>query len=281
MNTNGTIRVDGGIIMWSLTEYTYLQPMRDGLSKLGYDKFLPEQRSLGASLKDALLEVCGGARSIIRPLKSDKGTDGFMVLKEKRDTEQNEYSQDLIAKITPDCRIKLRPFDERAATIQESFNKQLGLIKPGVVATALVSVIESLGGTALRPRGAVYWMPGYNLEPWLKVAALVESCGFVGANTLFLIRHSFDDDSVRAIHAAIVNEISSEVTRIDNEIQNEDLGERALDTRKQQATAMHAKITSYEKILAKTLDNLHQAVDGAEAAIAKANILATSVPAGA
>jgi hypothetical protein len=271
---NKNLRVDGAIIMWSLAETSYLAAIRDGLANLGYGSYIPTARTFAAALRDALREVCGNSKTLIRPLATEGGTEGFVVVSENRGTDNNEFLTDLVAKVTPEPRIKLRPFDERAQPITDAFNKQLGLIKPASVTSSLTGILGSLGGTTLRPHGGVYWLPGYSLKEWLEVSKVVEASGCEGTNCMYLARHSLDPDAVRMVHDAVVHEIRRDVLRIGTEITEGGLGNRALESRKAEAYAMRTKIKEYADILDRDLSHLLKAVEDTETSIAQAEIIA-------
>jgi hypothetical protein len=150
-----------------------------------------------------------------------------------------------------------------------------------------VRVVESLGGTRLRPTGAVYWVPGPKLDEWALVARAVESAADGRPSAVYLLRHRLDADAVRAVRDAVVAEVSGEATRIRDEVGTGELGGRALETRKAQAAELRDKVLLYEDLLSVGLDELHRVVDAADQAAATAALLlgsqaqATAVPSGA
>jgi hypothetical protein len=274
-----TIRCDGAIVMWSLSEFSYLQLIHDGLQGLGYDKkYLPNPRTFGACLKDALHDVCGSSTTLIRPLKTDDGTEGFVVVEEQRYNDRNYYNTGLTAKVTQETppRILLSPFDDKAQKITDGFNKQLGLIRPAQITSCLTAIVGSLGGTPLRPNGCVYWLPQYSLEAWLSVKDVIESAAHVGKNGVYIVRHELDHDAIQCVQDAIVTEIEGAVKRIGKEIMEDELGERALENRRAEAMQLREKIGQFESILSIGLGQLHKAVDNTEVAIAQATLLAST-----
>jgi hypothetical protein len=274
--TMTTFRIDGAIVLWSLAEHSYLQPIKDGLEQIGYSKLVPKPRTYAAALKDALGEVCGGPRTLIRPLKpDDSGIEGFTVMDEHRGEDNNEYRESLVAKVTPGMKIKFRPFDDRAQTIVDNFNKQIGLVRVGTVTASLVSVLYSLGGTS--PGRAVYWLPESKLAQWGEVRSVIEHAGQSGKNAVYIIRHNMDADAAIAIRDAIVAEVQTAAANISREIQEDELGDRALESRKQLAMDLRKKIQQYEEILAMGLGHLTQAVAETEQAIAAACLIQPQV----
>jgi hypothetical protein len=271
MNENN-LSLGGGIVFWTLSEYTARSHLQAGLEAAGFGQFTPEPRPAAGALKDALEHVLGGPNTLIRPLKS---RDGFTVVTEERGESGNCYANSLVTRIDPDTLdITFTPFDQRAQPVVDAFNEHLGLLRPAQVSAALVAILDSLGGTRLRPSGAIYWLPLYQLDDWQRVAQAVENAGVGRPHCVYLLRHQMDADAIRAVRDAIVAEVSTEAARLDREVAAGDLGERGLENRKVQAEELRRKIQQYEDILGCGLDSLHAAVDQAEQAACKAALLA-------
>jgi hypothetical protein len=144
-----------------------------------------------------------------------------------------------------------------------------------------VRIVESLGGTRLRPSGAVYWIPGPKLDEWARAAEAVEQSADGRPSAVYLLRHRLDADAVRAVRDAVVTEVQAEANRIQTEVNSGELGGRALETRKRQAGELRDKVCLYEDILSIALSGLHQAIDEADQAAAMASLLISAEPAGA
>jgi hypothetical protein len=134
-------------------------------------------------------------------------------------------------------------------------------------------VVDALGGTRLRPSGAVYWVPGTKLDDWARVGRAVEAAADGGASAVYLLRHRLDADAVRAVRDAVVTEVQAEAERIQAEVAAGHLGGRALETRQGQAADLRAKVLLYEDLLNVGLAGLHRAVDAADQAAATAALL--------
>jgi hypothetical protein len=148
-------------------------------------------------------------------------------------------------------------------------------------------VVEALGGTRLRPGGAVYWVPGPRLDEWAAAGHAAERAAEGRPSAVYVLRHRLDADAVRAVRDAVVGEVQTEAHRICEEVAAGELGGRALETRKRQAAELRLKVLLYEDLLSVGLAGLHQAVDRADQAAATAALLlgahgfADPVPAGA
>jgi hypothetical protein len=268
-----TIEIGGAVVFWSLSEWTSRDRLKEGFEAAGLAAFVPVPRQPAAALRDALKEVLGGPHVLVRPLRS---RDGFVVVEEDRGEHGNHYHQRLVARLAEDGALAFHPDDERAVRVREAYERQRGLLRAARVSGALVGVLESLGGTRLRPGGSVYWLPPHRLEEWQRTARAVEAAGVGRQNALYLLRHRMDADAVRAVRDAVVAEVQAEATRIHDEVLTGELGGRALDTRRARARELREKINLYEHLLDVGLEGLHAAVDRADQAAAAAVLLASA-----
>jgi hypothetical protein len=274
--TERHIEIGGAVTFWSLSEWTARDRLLDGLAALGLERFVPEPRPLAAALREALEQVLGGPRVLVRPLSR---RDGFAVVREERGEASNAYEQQLVARVAPDNgatvpSIRFAPDDERARQVRDVCLQQLGLVHAAQVSTALVSLVEHLGGTRLRPGGAVYWIPGYTVDAFQRAARAVEAAAEGRPGAVYLLRHRMDADAVRAVRDAVVAEVQVEARRIRDEVQSGELGERALENRRGQAGELRRKVLLYEQVLETGLTALHEVVDEADQTAAAATLLA-------
>jgi hypothetical protein len=265
--------VGGAVAFWTLAEWSDRDRLRQEFRALGLESFVPEPRPASSALRDALDEVLGGPRVLVRPLAAK---DGFAVVREDRGSDRNSYSTCLVARVTDDAfpHPAFDPWDHpHVRTVRDAFRTQLGRLPAVQLSAALVRVVDALGGTRLRPSGAVYWIPGPKLDEWARVGRAVEVAADGGASAVYLLRHRLDADAVRAVRDAVVAEVQGEAERIRTEVAAGQLGGRALETRQGQAADLRAKVLLYEDLLNVGLAGLHQAVDAADQAAATAALL--------
>lgn len=276
------VNVGGCVTYWSLGTWSHLGRLTDALGAAGFADHAPAPRTAPACLRDALEHVYKDACNLIRPLKT---RDGFHVVREHRGELLNDYRGVVTAKIDPaTLEVDFTPAAPEAQAVVDAYNRYRGYVRAANVADALVKAAERLGGVRLRPTGGLYWLPDARLGDWLKVARAVEDAAEleagdrVGRNAVYVLRNVMDDGALRAVRDAVVAEVSAEAERIDKEVMEGKLGERALAARAEQAEALRAKIRQFEELLGVGLAQLHDAVDKAEQAAGKALLLA-SVPA--
>jgi hypothetical protein len=290
-----TLSVGGGVVFWSLSVWSSRDSLHNALAPLGLGGSTPNPREPSACLREALSEVFSGSRLLIRPLSK---RDGFVVVKEERGEWSNTYSQELLARIQSNghaqanngqvdpgnsqsngtVEIEFQPQHTNCPEVLTAFQRQLGLLHREQVSACLVNLIDGMGGVRLRPTGALYWLPGHRLDEWLLIARAVEQSAHQGKSSVYLLRHPMDAEAVRAIQDAIIAEVESDAARIHDEVMTGELGERALETRRQQARELCQKINLYEDLLNTGLGQLHQVVDKADQAAAAAILLASAQP---
>jgi hypothetical protein len=264
--------IGGAVVFWTPSDATDRLKLRSAFASLNLESFVPETRPAASILKDALEETLGGSRVLIRPL-SDR--DGFTVVREDRGRFGNTYLTSLVARVSCDDvpTLSFEPFDDRATIIQAAYQKHESRVTATQLSSCLVRVVESLGGTRLRPTGAVYWVPAPKLDEWNGVAQAVEKSAEGKPSAVYLLRHRLDADAVRAVRDALVSEVKDEAKRIQDDVASGELGPRALETRKKQAGELRDKVLLYEDLLSVALSDLHDAVDHADQTAATAAML--------
>jgi hypothetical protein len=269
MTQNG-MRVGAAMTFWSLAEFTDRDMLSHSWGREGFSEFVPEPRQPNAALYDALHSIFKGPQVLIRPLKK---REGWCVVTEQRGEDENQYKTLLSANVTPRGGISVTPFSDAYATIVDQFERHLGLLRQSQVSTALVSILGRVGATALRPKGGLYSVPGPKIDDWANLAKATEEAG--SGNKIYLLRHIMDADAMRAIRDAIVAEVTAEAARINKEVAHDELGDRALETRRTQAQELREKVLMYEELLSSPLPHLHHALGEAEEAAARAVLLAS------
>src|SRR5215831_818022 len=188
-----SMRVGGVVTFSSIGEWTRRSMLLHGLTQLGLENFCPKPRTPAAALKDALEALHPGSKHLIQALEAD---DAYEVVEVTRGEEQNSYRQVCRAAVNSDLQIAAWPWS-KADELVEQFNQHLGLVRGAAVTQMLVEVLGSLGGTPLRPKGCVYWLPGSKEQDWMGVARVVEEAA-TSKSAVYLIRHQMDLDAMRA-----------------------------------------------------------------------------------
>jgi len=269
------IKIGGAVIFWGPSEWTVRKDYLRGLRNLGLEKFVPEPRSGPNCLKEALGQIHTSRGHRVESLAR---VGHFEVIDVEKGEDENQYRRVCKATVNEANQLTLEPYEaQRAVVLIDTFNKQLGLLRGSQVSTSLVNIITSLGGTRLRPNGSVYWLPESQLERWAQIGQVVENSSQGRKSSVYILRHQMDADAVKAIRDAIVQEISQEASKMENEILDPEssLGDRALENRRAEALCLRAKVKQYEELLDLGLTDLRGQLDGLETVIAKAALLAS------
>ncbi len=263
MSQQVNVSLGGSVVFWSLTQFSNRERLMDGWGGMGLGGFVPDTRSPTAILKSALETVLGGPRVLIRPLEK---RDGFAVVEEQRGEDENVYESGLTARLTPEGRINFNRDHPRSGEVLEAYTEHVGRLDSDQVATALVKVMKSLSGIALKKSGGCYYIPADRVSYWVAATEALERASVGGSHACYRINNVMDAQAVRAVRDALRSEVMGEVGTIEADIASLELGRRALDTRVEAAKRLRLKIALYEGILGETLGTLTQAAEQAELA---------------
>jgi hypothetical protein len=262
---------DGALVFWTLSEQSNRDRLKAGLDALGFGEHVPEPRANVTVLKDALIEVFGNRNYIIRPLSARQG---FTVKTEAKGNDDNEYETYLTAKVANEHDAPIFTGDQsRIHEITNLYFKMKGQLSSAQLGISLVAIMKAIAGIRLRPTGGIYWIEGKNVETWEKVVTIAEGASDGGVTKGYVIKHSFDPQSISAVKDALVYEVTTEARKISEEILSGEVGNRAIKARKEEALALRAKVVEYENILGVALDSLKKNLDDIEQTNAVASIL--------
>ena len=282
--TRKQINATGVVTYWNTTE-TRLNKLRNTLVALdaALEKYVPEASTPMSALRLALEKTFPG--HLVRRLE----VEGFEVVKEIRGEKQNRYVNVAAAWFDEDDNINVEKCDrETERSIHGNYSGQRGILQPVHVGTMLARILaEHLGGTMLRPKtGGIYWLSEDKSAEWEAIGKAVEEASVGGGSAIYMLTHQMDEAAVRAVRDAVVHEVTSEAERIKAEVEEGDLGAKALSAREQQAAALIAKVQRYESILDVALAGVRKSLGTVKAAAASAAVLASfaededAVPAG-
>ena len=265
----------GVVVFWTLAEFTDLARLRAAWRAVGLGDAVPEPRASVSVLRDALAEVFGGSRHLVRPLAN---RTGFAVVKEARGADENQYAPLMSAKVFGDAMPVYAGDVAKSDEVHAAYSRHVGRVTAQQMSGSLVKVLYALGATRLRPSGGVYWLPGDRAEAWAAAAAGFEAAADGGRSVSYAIRHDLDAGSVAAVRDAIVQEVSAEAARISQDILSGDLGDRAVEARKREALALKRKVGEYERLLGVGLAHLRDVLDRVDQADATASLLLAADP---
>jgi hypothetical protein len=272
------LRVDGSVTFWSLADNTNLDTLKAGLAAIphparydGWASYAPAPRSDNACLKDALSRLYG-RKCLVRPLAK---RDGFALLKEVPHRDNVEMVNQCSVTVNGAGAIEVLRGWCDGALLRDAMEEERKLVKPAQVTASLVAVLlKDLGAVTLRPSGGIYWVPDASLATWHQVSKAVEGAAATGKSAVYRITHQFDGDSIRAVRDALLDEVLREADRIEREVDQGELGERALKSRANEAQLLGRKVAEYEAILNERLPLAAELTRKAELMATAAKLLA-------
>jgi hypothetical protein len=268
--------VSGAIVMWDCgaTEHETLMAK---LTYIGLEDFCPPPRSKNEALRCAMGDYAGQQKKllvhngrkkdlIIQPLKGRD--DGLEMVEVARGQTDNDYTSRFSAKIEGENeQVTVTSGSAPSWLIQESYAKYRAEVTGGAVGSSLVNILQHLHGTCVRQIGGVYYLPEDAVAKWDEVVTAYESAG---PNRVNRTRIVLDDQAIRMVKQAITRELTTAAGQIAEEVRQGDLGEKALENRKESAQKLRERAKLYEGILSTQLAECRAVIDLAETAASSA-----------
>ncbi len=268
--------------------------LEHNLKNCGLEKYTPSIRTNEAALRLACSEYVAEQRSNLRKASRERSkngdkvkldklvrphldpkADGYQVVDEERRSggDNNDYSADFSAKVEEapgyaNGRVTVTKGIAQQWKLQELYDQAKATVGGNAVGKALVDIVQYLEGTTLREIGGVYWMPSSAKDKWFEVINAFQSAG--EKNKVYMMQTVMDEQSCRAVTDAIVSEISSDVSKITEDLVSGSLGDKALEARKARALMLHERVKQYEEILETSLGQLHEVITVVEMAASAA-----------
>lgn len=265
-----SIRVSGATVSWSLTP-TNREALRQVYGAHGFEEHLPPETSDRAALKGAMEDV-KGKNQIVQALKTPS-QNGYELVNVARGVSHNDYTNNFSAWISNGEVQTGYGFTDKTL-LQERFTYRKGLLAPSGVSESLKVIVLTMDAVVVYP--GTYWVPQQSLPRWQALAKEVEQLG-EGENRLRQLTTVMDENTAREVRDALIAEMNKAATTIAEDLASGTLGDKALESRKDQALALHRRIEKYEGILDETLEQLHATVEAVE----QAAVLATLQTVGA
>jgi hypothetical protein len=264
-----------------------LEALSSGFKSLGLEEYVPEARTVMSCLRAALtdryeVEDKKTERLVVRSVPK-----GFVVVKEtpKDAKRAGDDWGEVVARVVlsdDEQDVVLDPWDSDIhSQIVAAMSEAKKWLSSGAVGGALVKIIE-VWGLSLRPNGGVYWLPKDMVNCWDSVTSVVVNASArkdkdgkdVDPNRVFKLNVEADTDMVEAIGDILTNEVECELSRMEYELANGDLGQRAIETRENKTQHLLNKVAKYEQSFAKKLSGLQERFQRAESAAACAKLAA-------
>lgn len=270
------IQAEGIVTYWTTSDVR-IDKLRKAILAIDpkLEKFIPEESTPMSALRRALEEVY--PKFLVRKL--DRKVKGFAVVKEDRGQKENEYECLASGWFKDNDTFELQvPESEKEKAIRAAYKGRRNVMPSNEVGMFLGRILEKyVGGVQLRPTGGIYWIPGPSINKWREIAEAFEGAAVSDQSlSVYVIRHAMDEDAIRAVHDALVNEVTIEANHINEQIISGELGARALKTREAESIGLIEKVTRYEKLLGQSLADVRKSLDTVKNAAAVAALAAAT-----
>lgn len=246
-----------------------------GLAQLGLDRFIPPQRTEEALLHDALKAIFAGPTVLIRRLNVE---GGYTVIEEHRGETRNRYTTHCTCKWA-DSKLEIDAPDAAALErkIIDAMKDASDKVTALSVTQSLVKLVDSLGGIALRPGGAVYWILNERLDEWAAAAPIYEKAAQEpGGSCVYIMKTVADPNAIDAVCDALATDTQKHIDALAAEIREGTLGPSALRSRAEDIARLRERMGQYAGALGKGMDSIAKMIDEAETANAQALMLASA-----
>jgi hypothetical protein len=267
----------GAIVLWHLNGEMHGESLKNSWASNGLnDDLLPSMPSNETALRRTAAQY-KEKRRLIRMLPD---RSGWAVVDEVGSEGKLSYHQVFDLKLTDSGEVEATVYDEnafnasggiaRATTIFEAAKSQLAHNDVSFWLSHLVRRVDSI---SLRESGGVYFIPRNRLDEWRTFVASIRA---VSSHVLYEVPALRSDEAVSAIIDSLTREAEEEAKGIETELEQGELGGRAIKTRAERCQSMSQKIASYEELLGQSLDVLRDRYEHLQANIAAAALSASS-----
>lgn len=262
----------GAISYWRLGGETSLAKLTLEWQAVGLDpNLLPGNPSAEVCLRRAV----GAVESPTRKSLKIRGGDfqGGWALVEIDTTDGHVKTQEILRAKIEGAATRIECFGEELANIVLD---RFAALRVELAATDISAWLTKLAkdkgtATSLRESGGVYFVPRAQVEFWSKVAQALQASG---AHKVFRIPAMRSEEAVAAILDAVEQEAAKLVQEVEADLEDDKLGSRALDSRKERCDAMLAKIRTYEQLLGVKMVALQGKVEGLAVNVVAASLAA-------
>lgn len=264
----------GALVWWKLADHTSAVALRQQWAAAGLpDDMFPPTATATKALSRAVRDQTDKHR-----IKRRVGRASLALVDEAgadRDDLDPNYGVKARAKLDADGTLSVatRDGDTALATrIRTAFESHLGELSSRDLSHWLAGrVMESVQAVSCRDAGGVYFIPASQMATYRRVASALMQAG---GHSLYEVPALPTDQAVTAILDALTSEIDGEVNRMQTELDEGDLGGRALQTRRERCDGLAVKLGAYTALLGGKVDGLRDQVTALQGQVAAAALAA-------
>lgn len=272
---NKIAAVDGGeiagaIIYWRLSSDTDGTALRNALEDRGIDPETgPQLPSPTTALTRAMARVCRERGCFPR-----RHAGAIYAVAQGSDDDRDEptFEASWGVALDPVGRLTYRnnPSDEVREAAREAYLKEFHALSTGDISSWLLREMEEVHAISLRDTGGVYMVDREGLDQF---TTRVEALHEVSSCRVHLIPAMHSDTAVDAFLDGLISEVNTFVSKTASDLED-DLGVRAIATRRARIDRMMAKVEKFEGLLGTKLDSLRDELTRLEGVAVAATLAA-------
>lgn len=219
---------------------------------------LPRPVSVPVAIRRAAMSMKQPGRLVIS-LKGDKGytiaVDGH--------SDGTTLQHRIECRVTGESWIRVEPSDHPwRREIEAEFEKQLRELQAMDISMWLVTQAERHDAVSLRDTGGFYFIPPHRLPAW---RTLCEAVGAASSHQLYEIPAMASEKAMLAVVDALSEEARAFAAKMEEELREGEIGQRAMESRQDRCHEMVDKIGRYEGLLGQSLDTLRARIGAIQA----------------
>jgi hypothetical protein len=269
----------GAVVYWNGTGAAKYDPLRQAWEAAGLDAgLLPDLPSPETALRRAVRSL-QEQHLLTRPL----ARRGKWAIVQERIVQGGQGGQDLAfsteakVELVAGGQLRIEPDDVEQGLrekIQKQYQFHLQHLTTEDISSWLVGMAAYVSATSLRRNGGFYFVPPSGLSVWRIIEKVLnESTGYV----LYEIPAGRGLSLARAVLDSLTHEMKATVEDMDRELIEANLGGRALRARSSSCDALLQKVSEYEPVVGRTLDEVRQLLGDLQMRLTAAALMTTEV----
>lgn len=251
------LEVGGFMVMWRIAPWTKRSSLSYEFSNLGLEEFIPEPRPDSANLRDALNDVFRGKEWEVVPLK-DRISFEVVRLTKQEFPEGNHRELYCTVQAVSEYLISWSTHVDQRYDVEAKYLSYRGLISQPQLSKSVVNILDSWKSVSVRPGGGVYWLPATmeNRLSALEQALECSSSDEKNPSRFYSVKNIIDHNTMKLVRDGLLDEVEQACSTIEQEIEGDEIGERALKSRVRALSELDDKIRLYQEILREGMDDL-------------------------
>lgn len=267
--------IAGAIVYWRLSGEVNGTDFKTALIEQGLEDHLLNMPSPHRALRRAMQEYASGSlfirkhkgANVLFRQEDNDGTAECQVIAEARLTVGGQPKIAVKRAITPDL--------EKDLTSR--YWHHVFHATTTDISSWLIGQAAACDALSLRESGGIYFVPRHKITEWEARVAAVHTTTDCKIHNIPAMRC---EDAIDTIFEALTDECETLTNQVQEDVDSEELGERALRTRVGQAKTMLEKLSRYEGLLGGRIDSIREQVEEQQANAVQAALAASASAAG-